>query len=219
MKLEELKKKLYKPETEFEKRLKEGEFYQPGKKKEEALAEEWQEIEKGKLSAKQRKYLLVGGFSFGIVFLVIVGLLVWHGLTSFDKDEVRLEIRGPERVVSGEEINYTVRYQNKTRLDLGEVKLVFYYPEGSIPRGQKDLIQTFDLPTLAAGQENQLELPVRIIGLKGEAKTAWAELSYQPGKISSRFANRAELLTTIVSVPLILDFDLPEPKSLPYHNL
>jgi len=65
------------------------------------------------------------------------------------------------------------------------------------------------LPDLAVGQENQIELPVRVIGLQDETKKAWAELSYQPGKITSTFTNQAEFSTKIISVPLILDLDLP----------
>jgi len=210
MKLKELRKKLYKPGTEFEERLKGPEFFKPGRKKEKISAEEWERIKKRKPAAKRKKYLLIGFVSLVTIFLIIAGLMFWHGLTSFDKDKVRLEIRGPERIVSGEEVNYKVRYQNRTRLDLGDVKLVFYYPESSIAADQEELVQNLDLPPLPAGQENQVELSARVMGLRGEAKKVRAELSYQPGKISSRFTNQAEFSSTIISVPLILDFSVPK---------
>jgi len=210
MKLEELKRKIYKPEAEFEERMKRPEVFQQLKEKEKAVKEEWQEIEKKKLLPKQKRYLKIGLLLAGIIFLVIVGLLFWRGLVSFDKDKVDLEIKGPERVISGEEVEYIVKYKNNTRLDLKDVKLVFYYPEDSIVTDEADLVQTIELPNLAAGQDEQTELKVRIIGLKGEIKKARTELNYQPGNISSRFTNQAEFESAIISVPLAIDFDLPE---------
>jgi hypothetical protein len=212
MKLKELKKKIYKPgeEAEFRERFKAPEVFQPGRERKRIESVDWPETKKKKLPIRWKKYLRIGGIWAGVIFLIIAGLMFWHGLTSFDKDKVSLEIKGPERTVSGDKVIYTVKYRNNTRLTLKNVKLVFHYPEESIPLNQENLVQSFDLPDLAAGQENQIELPVRIIGLKGEEKRAWVELSYQPGKLSSRLTNQAEFSTMIISVPLILDFDLPE---------
>ncbi|MBL7155189.1 MAG: hypothetical protein ISS88_01640 [Candidatus Portnoybacteria bacterium] len=209
MELEELKKKIYKPGAEFEERLKSPEVFQPGRQKEKKSPDEWKELEKRGLSPQQKKYWLIGSISAIVIFLAVAGLFFWRGLTSFDKDKVKLEIKGAERIISGEEIIYLIKYQNQTRLDLTKVKLVFHYPDQSIPLETEDLVQTIDLPDLAVGQENQIELPVRVIGLQSETKKAWAELSYQPGKITSTFTNQAEFSTKIISVPLILDLDLP----------
>ncbi len=209
MELDELKKKIYKPGAEFEERLKPPEVFRPGQEREKKAPSEWPELEKRGLSPKQKKYWLMGSISVIVIFLAMAGLFVWRGLTSFDKDKVKLEIKGAERIVSGEEITYLVKYQNQTRLDLTSIKLVFHYPDQSIPLETEDLVQTIDLPDLAVGQENKIELPVRVIGLQDETKKAWAELSYQPGAITSTFTNQAEFSTKIISVPLILDLDLP----------
>ena len=209
-KLEELKKKLYKPESEFEERIKKPKPFQPDQTKKKVVLEEWQTEEKKWLSAQQKRYLLIGGISVIAIFLFVATILFLRGLTSFDKAKVEIEIKAAERVVSGEEIKYLVKYQNKTRLALENVQLAFHYPDDSIPLDSDSLVQIIDLPNLAAGQEKQIELPVRIIGLKGETKKAWAELNYQPAKFSSRYTNQAEFSTTVISVPLILDFDLPE---------
>ncbi len=208
MALEELKKKIYKPGEEFEERVRPPEAFQPGRQPEKKALSEWPGLEKRGLSPRQKKYWLFGSLA-GFVFLMIIGWFFWQGLTSFDKDKIRLEIKGAERVISGEETTYTVRYQNQTRLDLTQVELVFHYPDQSIPSQTEDLVQIIDLPDLVIGQENQVDLPARIIGLQGEEKKAWAELSYQPSGLSSTFTNRTEFTTKIISVPLILDLDLP----------
>ncbi|MBU4030630.1 DUF11 domain-containing protein [Patescibacteria group bacterium] len=211
MKLDELKRKIYKPEAEFEERLEFPEEFQSEKEREKVQSEEWEEIkEREELSAKRKKYLKMGGIAAVAIFLVAMGFLFWRGLFSFDKNKVDFEIRGPESVVSGDEVKYFVRYKNNTKLELKDIELIFYYPENSVHLSGEDLIENINLPNLAAGGENQIELPARLIGLKGENKAARAELNYYPGRISSLFFNEASFTSVIVSVPLMVSFDLPD---------
>lgn len=211
MELEKLKRKLYKPGAEFEERPKEPQIFVPGQGQKKPEPEEWQRMQKKSiLTPKLKRSLYRIGLILVVVFLIIAGLMIWRGLISFDKNKVKLEILGPERIVSGDEATYTVKYNNNTNVALQELKLVFYYPEGSLPLEGQDLTQTIDLDDLGKGKENQIEFKARIIGLKGSEKTARAKLSYQPSTISSRFENQAEFSTEIISVPLVLDFDLPE---------
>jgi len=219
MKLDELKKKLYKPEDEFGERLEGPEAFQPEQKRDEVLSGQWpddQPVEKEStplvenVSSKKKKYLFIGGISISIIFLSVVGFFVYRDLSSFDRDKIKLEIEGPERAVSGEETRYIVKYENKTKLALTDLRLTFHYPENSIPLESDSLDQIIDLPNLESGQSGQIELPVRIIGLKNETKRAWAQLSCQPVNLSAHYTNQAEFLTEIISVPLVLDFDLPQ---------
>ena len=210
MKLDELKKKLYKPEAEFERRLEIPKSFQIEQEREKEASEEWQVIDKKQLSSKQKKRLLIGGISVIVVFLIVAGLMIWQGLTSFDKDKVELKIKGPERIVGGEEVKFTVEYKNKTRLALENIQLIVHYPENSIVDGEQKSVETINLPRLNVEEENKVELPVRIVGLKEETKKVWVELNYQPFNLSSKYTNKVEFSTMIVSVPLVLDFDLPE---------
>ena len=219
MKLDELKKKLYKPEDGFEERLEGPKAFQPEQKRDEILSGQWPDNQSAKeesillakdVSSKKKKYLFIGGISVLIIFLSVAGFFFYRGLNSFDRDKIKLEIEGPERTISGEETRYVVKYENKTKLALTDLKLTFHYPENSIPLNSDSLDQTIDLPNLDPSQSGQVELSVRIIGLKNETKRAWAQLSYQPVSLSAHYTNQAEFLTEIISVPLILDFDLPQ---------
>jgi len=107
-------------------------------------------------------------------------------------------------------VSKAIKYKNNTRMTLENVKLIFHYPEDSILSNQKDIDEIINLSNIEAGQEKEVELLVRVMGLKGEEKKAWTELSYQPLNFSSRYVNEAEFISEIISVPLILDFDLPE---------
>jgi hypothetical protein len=209
--LEELRKKLYKPESKFRERLETPEMFRAGEETEKISSEKFsQEVPRKKLSEKQKEYLRWVLVSSGAVFLIVVGFMIWHGLTSFDKDKVILRIQGSDGIASGDEVTYIVKYKNETRLTLEDVKLVFHYPEGSIPTDTENLTETCELPNLKPGQENQVEFPAIVIGLKKENRNVRAELSYRPGKISSRFANQAEFSTEIISVPLTVDLEMPE---------
>jgi len=214
MELKKLKKKLYKPESDFEERLKVPELFQVEKEREKKSSEKWSGLEKNKFlfsfSQKQKKYLFIGAVSLIFIFLATAGFMFWRGLTSFNVDDVKLEISGPERIISGEEVIYKVKYKNNTKLPLKNVKLIFRYPEGSIHLGSNSLIESLNLADLEAGQEEQVEFSVRIIGLKSDIKKVSAELNYEPGEIASVFNNSSEFSSEIISVPLILNFDMPK---------
>ncbi|MFH1671195.1 MAG: hypothetical protein ABH889_00235 [Candidatus Portnoybacteria bacterium] len=210
--LEKLKKKIYRPgnEVEFEERLEGPETFDPEERRERVETGEWQKIKRRELTPEQKRKIRIAGIWVLAAFLIVSGFFFWRGLTSFDKDKVKLEIEGSERMVSGDEVKYVVKYKNETKLALNNLELVFRYPEDSIPSDSNDLVRSFSLGSLAVGEEKEIELPVRVIGLKEEKKKAWAELFYTPGNLSSRFSNKAEFETEIISVPFILDFDLPE---------
>lgn len=210
MTLEELQKKIYKPGAEFEHRPEAPEIFQPGQRPEKKPTAEWQDEERKKISLKHKRRLIIGASVVGLVFVATISFWVWRGLTSFNKSGIVLAITGAERVTSGEEIVYKVKYQNNTRLDLKNARLVFYFPEGALPNNGGDLVQSSNLPDLPSGQNNTLEFSAKIVGLKGELKQARAELSYQPGTIVSQFINKADFSTEIISVPLALHFNLPE---------
>ena len=208
-KLEELEKKIYQPDAEFGGRPERPRIFEPGRIKSRAESKEWFEPKRERITAGQRKILRWLGVISAAAVLIAAGLTVWRSF-SFDKSKVELTISGPERIISGEEAVYLIRYKNKTKTTLKKIKLVFYYPEESLPSNSGDLIQNLDLADLDSDLENQTELKVRIIGLKNSQKKAQAKLSYEPKSVSSRFENQAEFSTRIISVPLVLDFNLPE---------
>ena len=214
MELKDLKKKLYKPEAKFEDRLKVPEIFQVEKEREKKSSKDWNKTNESNFLVsfflKYKKHLIVSLALLIFIFLIVSCFMLWRGLTSFDIDNVKLEINGPERIISGEEVIYKVKYKNNTKLPLKNIRLVFRYPEGSIRSSGDNLIESVDLVNLEAGQENQVEFPVRIIGLKDEIKKVSVELNYKPGKITSVFNNSSEFSSEIISVPLILNFDIPK---------
>ncbi len=222
MDLEELKKQLYREKSKFEERPEAPEAFEPGRgfeagKSPSLWQEEPQKTRWFSLNDKQKKILKFSTWGLLGILIILAGFLIWRTFYSFDKSKVLLEVFGPERIVSGEEVSYIVRYRNKTNVELQNAKLTFIFPEGALPAENEDIVEIGnskaaikELDNLSAGQEGQIELKANVVGLKNDIKKAVAKLEYYPANVSSSFENSAEFTSVIFAVSIVLDFNLPE---------
>jgi len=169
------------------------------------------------LTVVQRRWAIFGAVIFGIIIIAVGALLYLRWAGSFDKSGVSLDIFGPERVVSGEEVNYVVRIKNNTRVTLQNTELDFFVPAGSIlPDGQEVSKQgdlsfvSKNVGNIAVGQELQETFRIRVMGDKDSQQEFSAKLNYKPSNSSMAFLNEKDFSSTIISVPLVLSFTLPE---------
>ncbi|MDD2730803.1 MAG: hypothetical protein PHW33_01620 [Candidatus Portnoybacteria bacterium] len=218
MDLEQLRKKLYEPEGEISDRPRPPVFspsVEPPKEDQPVWAGE--RPKKPLLSAGGRKKIWWTIFSAAALALGLAAGWWWYAGHSFDKNQTTLEIFGAERVVSGEEVNYTVRYKNNSGVILNDAVLTFYFPKGSLAEENASAKQFGDtwaiekkLGNLAGGQEGQAEFYITVLGDKDSQQKFSAKLSYRPANVKLEYANEAEFASTIIAVPLVLSFDLPE---------
>jgi len=227
MSLDELQKKLYKPDSQIENRPETPRAFVPGQtppKPQQGVVTEWQEIKpKQKWTEKlriffsslfsfnpgQKKWFMIGAV---ILLVLIIGLVVWvyyWTWSSFDKTWVNLNISGPERISSGENVIYLVKYKNNTKVSLDAAQLTFYWPDNSLP-DKGNLVESASLGSIAPGEEREIEFRGKVMGQKNSREEIKASLSYQPAKVNSRLENMVVFQTEIIFVPLILNFDLPE---------
>ncbi len=220
MDLNELKKQLYKKDGQIEDRPSLPEEFEPGRVTAQPTAQsQWSDgQEKGfYLSVKKKRML---GLVLAVVIfvsLVAGAWLLWRSWHSFDASGVALDIFGQERVVSGEEVNFTVRYKNNSRVAISNATLMFYFPAQSTLADENSVVSQGDLfvaeknlGRLAPGQEGQAEFKVRVLGDKNSQQKFKVKLTYRPANINSDFNNEKEFVSTIISVPLVLSFILPE---------
>lgn len=220
MELEDLKKRLYKADgATFEDRPKPPEEFDLGQmhiSPKDISAPQWkEELRPKQLTATDKKKILWGAAA--AVFLIIMGTVGWLAWErwGFHKNDVTLEIYGQEKIASGQEVSYVVRYKNNTQTTLENAVLTFFYAPGSMPAGDSqkrgDLqISIKNIGSINAGQEGQTEFKARVLGDKDSEQEFSAELEFKPANVSSNFTNETEFKSTIVSVPLVLSFDLPE---------
>jgi hypothetical protein len=148
--------------------------------------------------------------------MIGAGIYFWYSRVSFDKEQVSLDVFGQERIVSGEDIKYVVRYKNNTNASLNNAKITFLLPARAITN-EKDGVSVQNDQTkiirnvgiITSGQEGQQEFSVRALGDKDSQQKFLAKLEYRPSNINSDFSNEKEFVSTIISVPLVLNFDLP----------
>lgn len=220
MDLNELKKQLYKKDGQFQDRPKAPEEFEPGHVPlaEPVVPPQWSSsIGRTYLSAPTKRMIWLVLVVAMLAALVIGGWWWWRAWKSFDTSGVVLDIFGQERVVSGEEINYIVRYKNNSRVVISNVVLNFSFPNqsaiaddaGAVLRGES-LVVTKNLGQLSSGQEGQAEFKIKVLGDKDSQQKFVAKLSYRPANINSDFGNTNEFTSAVISVPLILSFILPE---------
>ena len=220
MALEELQKQLYKEKPEFEKRAEVSKTFEPGHQAQppQGPSPQWQRERKGFFSGiNWGKALKIFLICLAVFLVGVGGFLVWRAFSGFDSSKVFISLFGPERIVSGDEVIFTLRYGNNTKTKLEDVKLTFTYPEGAVPVDKKGLSQignspvsTIQIGELAPGDDKQMSLQAYVSGLKGDKKNASAKIEYHPTGVSTVFQNTAEFQGEIFSVPLVLNFDLPE---------
>ena len=220
MDLEELKKRLYKRDNGIQDRPKPPAEFEPGAPSlpPSTSTPQWTEQPlKSGLSVGQKRIIWLAGILIILGLAALAGWLFWRSWHSFDKGQVALEIFGQERLVSGEDTTYIVRYKNNTKTILKNAFLTFVFSEQAIPQDKENLETRGGFPTIkkmvgdiGIGQEGQIEFKARILGDKDSQQKFSAKLEYRPANINSDFANEAKFTSAVISVPLILSFDLPD---------
>ena len=169
----------------------------------------------------RRNKLLITFFLFLLAVLVLAYFMYFKGQWSFDEKKVRVEIEAPSEVLSGEEINFEIRYENNTNVELKNVRISFFAPEkftfissGKEPRGGSGgSVFVWSLDNLPAGESGKIRLYGRIIGKKGTEHEFNSEISYIPDNFNSEFqssGNESKARLKITSIPFEMSIECPK---------
>jgi hypothetical protein len=141
-----------------------------------------------------------------------IASLFWSD-PSFSNDDVVLTIEGPDRATSGEEITYTIKWQNNTKLDLKDMSFRLFYPEGSvvIEDGQPTQPDSegFTVEKLKPGESGEREVTLFLVGDKGSIKTAAINLIFKAGTLRSAFEKEVKATTAITTLPVSITLTAP----------
>lgn len=141
-----------------------------------------------------------------IIFVIFfAGLVAWYmfsqGQSSFMLRDVKLEIIAPESTASGQEISFSVKYTNKTKVALEQVELSF---------GENN---HQNLGSLKPGQEGEIEFKKSFFGQEGEKQIIEAKLRYQPANFRSFFETKTQAEIKIKSSSIIASLEGPKQAS------
>jgi hypothetical protein len=149
-----------------------------------------------------------------LIFLLIGFFFYWNWRKNvYSKEVLKLEILGPNEIIVGKEVEFTVKYKNNGEFRLEEPELIFEPPEGSLKDSEIAKREIFKEEKLGAaiypGEENSFAFRLRILGKEGEVKTFKATMSFRPKNLKARYSVSTSFSTQIKSVPLTFEFDLP----------
>lgn len=164
---------------------------------------------------RARSHRLLKWLTVAAALLVVsaVGSLWWGG-NSFSDSAVGITLEATDRVTSGDQVVYKVSWHNGTSVALNNLSFRLFYPTGTIVLDADGKPTTpdslgFTIDSVAPGQTDSKELPVYLVGDKGEIKTARVHLSYQAGTLRSSFEKDASVATTITDLPVTLNLVAP----------
>ena len=132
--------------------------------------------------------------------LIIIGA-IFLGRSSFSPSKVNLNIKIPDNVASGEEIDLVIKYSNNNRVDLNDTRLIINYPQGSFSLDGEEIYQdSKTIGTIGKKTQGEETFKVRLLGEKGSAKNITVKLDYKPQNINSRFESNTSSKIEINSI-------------------
>ena len=127
-----------------------------------------------------------------------------------ERAQVELAIEAPEEITSGDEVAFSVRYRNATRVPLTDVELFFRYPDGAVPAANPDQrIETVRIGSIAPEGAGAHVFLAHLMAPKGSALQAHAELAYRSVGVSS-FRKTADVSVYVADIPFLLNFTVPQ---------
>lgn len=148
-----------------------------------------------------------------ILILAGVGLFFYYQDNIFSEQLLNLTLSGNNSANTGEEITYTIAYQNNNNFILKNPKLIFELPDNSLTEDTK-LRFVQDLEDIAPKEDGLLTFKGRLLGKEGDIKIARVRLSYIPENLSARYEASATQETKIQSTPINLTLNAPDSISV-----
>ncbi|MFH1451421.1 MAG: hypothetical protein ABIF89_02320, partial [bacterium] len=110
-----------------------------------------------------------------------------------------------------------VKYKNNGDIRLENSRLIFEYPQKSIPTEETASEESFSgtmfrrekmLNDIYPGEERTFVFKARLLGKENETATARAWLSYQPKNLQAGYESATTTTTIIKNIPITFEFDL-----------
>jgi hypothetical protein len=222
MSLDDIKKTLYKKDTDFNLAQHSQSQYNPENaplilNNQPSEADIWEE-KKAKLDEKGRKAIKIGAISFGIIIFVALTLvgIYWYRASSFSQERAVVAVTGPKEVRSGQFLTYEISYKNDNRADLKNAKLKISFPDTFKPEENPNFkLESpssgfFDLGEVKGHAQGKVMLSGRVYTPKGAFIYIKSDLSYSPSGFSIQFTSKNELGIKVVSSPLELEITAPQ---------
>lgn len=218
-KLEELEEELYGKDEKKEvtRRMKKRVFFPGTAPRRETRWGENEKSTKEPVFFSDKKMLKI--FLWSGAFLAAAGiaffLFIYLGTRG---REVEITIHGRDRIEAGEEVRIPVVIRNISGTILREVEMAAILPgdilviDSGIERSAPQRL-TKSIPDIRPGEEERVEIAVRIFGRELEEKKMEVSVLYRPENLRARFSAKESHAFVISRVPLAIGWEAPETLS------
>ena len=154
-----------------------------------------------------------------ILALLVISGLAWSGFFLFtqglfqDEEALVVEIEGPEEVRSGEEVSYTIRYENRGSVPIASLIAKLNLPSTfhvyeTIP--EADSTDEWNIGSLSAGSDSAITITGVFLAEVESSQRIQILFTYKPANFSSDFQ---EIVTHKVDVTdSVVDLTLSGPE-------
>ncbi|MBI5732187.1 MAG: hypothetical protein HY982_02390 [Candidatus Magasanikbacteria bacterium] len=156
-----------------------------------------------------------------VMILAFLSAASWAGFflfgqgQKFSEEKISLKIEAPEKIISGEEITYTVHLDNEGGQTLNDVSLSLFFPEGftlisadPLPAAPDKKEWLFD--ALTKGQNRAVAIKGRLMGEAGSSFSLRAFLNFKPAGLNAEFQKVATAVSQFSAPPLEMTWTGPE---------
>jgi hypothetical protein len=233
MSLLDIKKKLYKKETEENlSQHAESEFDARSSladpKQGKFSGDDAWEDKRSELNRDQKKAIgfgIMATIGIAIIAASLIGIYRFQQ-SAFGEERVSITISGPKEVRSGDPMTFEVSYKNANRISLKNAALRLNFPENFKFEDNPSFISEspsngrFDLGEIKRYSDGKVTFRGQAFSPTGSLIYVKAELAYEPSNFNSQFVSKHQLGVNITSFPIILEvlapLDLASGDSLDY---
>lgn len=171
-----------------------------------------------KMDIKKRRGVIFWFFTIVFLFFILIGasLTGYYYLynTGTNLDDVKISIKGKDKVYAGEDLTYTIECQNESRVTIKDVKVDLEYPENFVFWGSsispENKNNSWHIDRMDAHSSQKIEVRGKIIDKKDSSNVVLATMHYMPVNFSSEFKKEDSFNTNIENIGLKTLMDSPE---------
>ncbi len=204
--LDDLKKRLYKEEENFDERMVAPDIEKPYPRRDIP----WQD--KKEPEHKFRRYVFWGSLAAAGLIIIVVLFFWLGGAKFFQSQDLDINISGDKEIQSGDRSTWHVQITNNNKVVLDDAALTFNFPEGAlnVDAARTPATRTrINVGKINPGESVEEVFDAYVFGGRGNTRSVSAVLEYRPSGASAVFAKDSSFDFTIVRSPIAVSFDIP----------
>lgn len=206
--LDELKKRIYRPNETFTERLGEPSLERLERQKYPLWAPEESMIKPPQ--NKKRFYWILAGV-IAVVLAATLIFILFVPATFFETENVNIQVHGPSEIQSGERVSWTVDIRNSDTF-LDSASIVFNFPTGAMSvESESSPIarQKRELGSMQPRQSISQTFDAYVFGGRDQKRSVSALIEYKPSGSSATLMKTVDFPFVIVRSPIALSLDMP----------